>query len=464
MRRMHNNMKNVNGKKYIALTNCHVFSGNENDQILNDAIIIIEKIKQEGSEKGYILNIGSANSIKIPEKAEVIDTKGAYIIPGLINAHCHLFGSGRLIVSASKDWMINLMVTAIKHWPLKLAFKKLIKQNLMNSLNAGVTTVRCLGDPFFYDIEVKSELENSAIPAPRMICSGMGLGSTGAHAAILSTQSDSPWEFRKAVRRNIRKQADIIKLFSTGGAADSKRVGEAGCLQMTPEEITAACDEAHRANYSVACHAQSTKGVHEALIGGVDTIEHGADLTDEMVELFKINPKSLKGLTALIPTLSPVLHLSEIDAEKTKISSTMIENVKLIREGIIKGLQRALSEGIEIGIGNDAAMPLVTHYDFWRELFYISKYADISPKKTISLATISNARILGIDNLTGSLVPGKSADLIAFKNNPLDDLLALSKPEFVMISGKCIHKPTVKKFPKIDSMIEPIWQKLSESI
>lgn len=437
--------------KPLTFVNCHVFTGEVESELVRDVVITTKVEQVDGRAIGVIDEVRPRRTEDAISGEGVIDLQGAFVIPGLINAHCHLFSDGKPINGTANHALVNLFLWLIGRWPFKFLFKMKVRAMLANTASAGVTTLRCVGDPHYLDLELKQGRDKSAAILPRLLCAGVGIGTTGGHANALSIQGDSPWEMRKSVRTNIRAGADFIKLFSTGGAADSKKKGEAGRLQMTVDEIRAACDESHRGGYKVATHAQSTQGIAEALLAGVDSIEHGADLNDEVIALFNNNPKALEGRSALVVTLSPIIHLAEISSDISRVSQSMIENIKIIGEGMISGYRKALAGGVKIGIGNDASMPTVTHHGFWRELVYCAKYGNISPKKVIHHATMINADILGISEVTGAIKAGLSADMAIYKENPLEDLEALKQPFKVVIEGRVIENRPVKTF----SVLEP---------
>jgi imidazolonepropionase-like amidohydrolase len=219
---------------------------------------------------------------------------------------------------------------------------------------------------------------------------------------------------------------------------------------MTVEEIAAACDEAHRAGYKVATHCESTEGIREALLGGVDSIEHGAPIPDDLILLFKNNPKALNGCTTLVSTTSAGMDLSELGQDVLKISEVIQENAKLIRDGMISGLQTAIAHGIPVAMGTDAAVPFVPHYEFWRELVYYQHFADITHKRAINIATQQNAILMGIEDQTGTLEVGKSADLVVLDANPLNDLMALEHVRHVMVRGHLIEQPSYTKIKELE--------------
>ena len=272
---------------------------------------------------------------------------------------------------------------------------------------------------------------------------------------MLGFEVDSTAEIRKAVRRNIREEVDCIKILSTGGVMDARMVGEAGRPQMTVEEIETSCFEAHRGKLLIATHCESTEGMKEALLGGVDTIEHGAEITDELIPLFKNNPKSLRGYTTVVPTISAGMGLATLPIKVTKITQIKRENAKLIEIGMIIALQRAYKEGIKLGVGTDASVPYVPHYEVWKELKYLFKYTGMTAQEAIYFATKNNAEVIGVDNITGSIEVGKSADLQVVHDNPLENLDCLGQVSKVIIRGHLITNPKVKKIKKLKE-IEPL--------
>jgi imidazolonepropionase-like amidohydrolase len=354
----------------------------------------------------------------------------------------------------SDKWMSRLV--KLLDNPLgKCLLKRMMKKNTQNALNAGVTTLKTMSDPLYLDLKVRDEIQEGKYLGPRLICAGKAVCITGGHGGAMAFKVDSVPEIRKAIRRNLREKVDAIKLISTGGVMDAERVGEAGRPQMTKEEISTACFEAHRGNLLVATHCESTKGIEEALESGVDSIEHGAEIKDELVRLFKNNPHSLRGYTYLVPTISAGMGLATLPAEVTKITEIKKKNAILIEEGMIKALQKAYREGIPIGVGTDASVPYSLHYNVWKELEYFLKYTDMDNQEAIYYGTKHNAELLGIDDITGSIEIGKYADLQVVNENPLENIQALSEVVHVFIKGHFIKNPSIDEIKGLEE-IEPI--------
>lgn len=293
---------------------------------------------------------------------------------------------------------------------------------------------------------------------PNLLVSGFFLSVTGGHGApYLALEGDSPWEMRKNTRINVKNSVDWIKICVTGGVTDAKMVGEAGRLQMTVDEVAAVCDEAHKIGMKVAAHVESTEGVRVAARGGVDTIEHGAEMDDEIIHLYKNNPKALHGYTAVIPTPQAAYPSASLDPSVTKLSPTVKENARLVYDSMLKGVKQAIDNGITIGIGNDAAMSYVTHYDMWREMDHYMRQTNLTNKEVIDMVTRSNAKILGIDDVTGTLDIGKQADLIVLDQNPLEQIAALSNMSMVMVKGNLIQNPSVNRIKEVDEVLNIVW-------
>ncbi len=441
-------------KSNYALVNCNIFDGNLDSELVKDGIILIKNDSESDEKSGVIEKVGTRNQVEIPSDYKAVDLQGSYVIPGLINAHAHMMGEGKpRKIGTRSDKTLRRLSWLLRRWIGKKIMMRMMKQHIISALNAGVTTIRSVGEPYYYDVELRKDLvEKKKFLGPRILVAGIPICVTGGHGGVIFHVIDGPWEARKAVRENFRHEVDQIKLISTGGVLDSKKIGEAGRPQMTVEEIEAACDEAHRGSIRVAAHAESTIGIREALLGGVDTIEHGAELDEESIKLFKNNPKSLKGYSALVPTLSAPLTILEWGLEELKITEVQKQNTILVRDGLIKGFQQALKEGIKVGIGTDASVPFVTHYNLWKELVYFVEYGHITPKQAIYHATKVNAEILGLEDETGTIEVGKSADFLIVKENPLENLAALSRPFMVVIRGTLIKNPKVKKVKAIEKI------------
>jgi len=443
-------------KADLALVNCNIIDGNRDSKVITDGVILIKNIVMEGENSGLITAVGKAGDVKIPADYKTIDLNGEYILPGLINAHCLVIMSGKpRKMQNMSDERMGQLVKLTEIGIVQKLVKKVMFSNINNALNAGVTTLRGMGDVAYLDVKLSEEVAEGKIIGPRLVVAGKTICTTGGHGGPAAIVCDSIPEVRKAIRTSLRKRVSCIKIINTGGVMDAEKIGEAGRPQMTVEEIETACFESHRGNLLVASHCESTKGIEEALEGGVDTIEHGADIPDDLFALFKNNPKSLRGYSAVIPTLSAGMGLSTLPIEDTMITPIKFENAKLIEKGMIKSLQVAYKNGIRFGCGTDAGVPYSTHYNVWKELKYYLKYTDMTAQEAIYFATKNTAEIIGVDDVTGSIEVGKSADLQVVPGNPLENIDVLGQVSKVVIMGHLIKNPKVKKVKKLKE-ITPI--------
>ena len=198
----------------------------------------------------------------------------------------------------------------------------------------------------------------------------------------------------------------------------------------------------------VAAHVESPVGVKAALANGVDSIEHGALPDDETIELFK------KRKAFLTTTLSPALPYALFDRSISNASEVEQYNGNVVFEGIIECSKKALENGIPVALGNDVGCPWVSQYDFWRELVYFTKYVGVSNKFALHTATCINARLAGLEDVTGTIAKGKSADLIVTKQDPLKDLKTLREVSMVMAQGKLIRDPKFKRKAIVDQELD----------
>lgn len=414
---------------------------------MKDAYIngkIIDGTKEMQVKEGYAILVeqGKIKNIVLQEEADltgynVVDLKGNYIMPGLINMHVHLAGNGK---PQKKQRDNAKLVNFLMSNPLTRA----IAHNMVSGfaemeLLSGVTTIRTVGGIRDFDTRVRDEINCGKNRGPRILAGNEGISVPHGHMAgsvaiAAETIDDALLQVSKAKEQNV----DLIKLMITGGVLDAKAKGVPGELKMAPEMVKAVCDKAHELGFKVAAHVESSDGVRVALENGVDSIEHGAKLDDHMIKLFKENH------AFLCTTLSPALPYALFDRSITNASEVEQFNGKVVFDGIIECAKQALENDIPIVLGNDVGCPWITQYDFWRELYYFHKYVGVSNAYAIYCATLQAARMAGIDYETGSIEVGKSADMIVTKDNPLDDLLALRHIESVIMRGHRTDHPTNK--------------------
>ena len=388
----------------------------------------------------------------------VRDANGLYAMPGLINAHAHLFGTGAPSKVISGGAAQKLVLKLVRS-PLGLAvLKALVRSSCLQELLSGVTTVRAVGDLRYSDVAVKRELEKGKGKAVglNLIVSGPGLTSPEGHGAgTTAITATEPEEFRALVRQNVAAGCDLIKLFITGGVTDAKKRGEPGIVRMTEAQVKAACDEAHSMGKRVAAHIQSPMGVEIAARAGVDTVEHGAHMTDEAIALLKERGG------AVVCTYTPAYPYFKLPPEVTKLDELRDYNSGIVLDGMTECVRQAIANGITVGMGTDASCPFSTQYGMWRELVYFAVLGGFGAKKALEVATVGNAAVVGQSDRIGTLEAGKRADILLLRDNPADDLFVLRSPAAVVAGGRLIENPTPKRNAEIEGILDKLMEEMT---
>jgi len=317
-------------------------------------------------------------------------------------------------------------------------------------LNSGVTTFRCVGGVQDSESKLRDEINSGKMIGPRILTANMAVSVPDGHmAGSLAYEATSAEHAAELVEEISKTNPNIIKLMITGGVLDAKEKGEPGVLKMPAEYVKAACDVAHAKGYQVAAHVESPEGVKVALENGVDTIEHGSRLDDELIALFK------KTGAKLVATISPAVPFYFFNQKETGLSDLDAYNGAYLFEALVDCYKTAIKENIPMGMGTDVGCPFVTHYDTWRELLYFVKFIGVTPAYALYMATLKNAEIAGIDQYTGSIDIGKAADFVVTKSNPIEDPRALKNIEMVVTKGKVYNQPKNKKKADVEKALDP---------
>ena len=415
--------------------------------------IILDGTRQMQPQKGLSVLVKDGKIVDlVPDTTDlsnyrVIDLHGHYLLPGLINMHVHLAGSGK---PQKKQRDNEKLVKTIMGSSLTRAVAyKMVAGFANDELLGGVTTIRTVGGLGDFDTRLRDEIASGKKIGPRILASNQGISVPGGHMAgsVAIAAADIPDALR-ALERSEKEKVDLIKLMITGGVLDAKEKGVPGELKMPPEMVRAVCEKAHQDGYLVAAHVESPEGVRVALENGVDSIEHGAKIDDAMVQLFKERG------AFLCTTISPALPYALFDRSITNATEVEQYNGKIVFEGIVDCSKAAIANDIPVVLGNDVGCPWITQYDFWRELYYFHKYVGVSNAFALYTATLRSAELAGIGTITGSIQKGKSADMIVTAQNPLEDIRVLRHLEMVMARGTMIEHPNVKKRKQVEAELD----------
>lgn len=383
-----------------------------------------------------------------PDGCEVLDLQGGYLCPGLVNLHVHLAGNGT--PSAKPRDNAALVRRILSNSLTRAVAYRMVCGFAKQELLSGVTTIRTVGGIGDFDTRCREDAAAGKIPAPRILAANQGISVPGGHmAGSVAVAAKNNAEALAQLAKASAQGVDLVKLMITGGVMDATAKGTPGELKMKPEMVRVVCQQAHKMGYKVAAHTESPEGVKVALENGVDSIEHGAKMDEETIRLYKERG------AFLCTTISPALPYALFDLSVSGATEEDQYNGKIVFDGIIESAKTALANDIPVGLGNDVGCPYITQYDFWRELCYFHKYCGVSNRFALHTATLRNAQLAGVGDQTGSLAPGKSADFIVMRRNPLEDLTALRQLEMVVCRGRVIKKPAPKRKKEIDALLDP---------
>jgi len=343
------------------------------------------------------------------------DLQAPCVTPGLVNAHVHLEASGQPdMMAAFNELTVNQrLLNAV--------------ENARKSLEAGVTTVRDVGSSNAIAPDVRDAIVSGKIPGPRMRASGAVLCMTGGHGWPIGRPIDSPWDARKGVREQLWAGADCIKLIATGGVLTKGAVP--GIAQLTPEELDAAVDEAHRHDVRVAAHAIGTQGIKNALRAGVDSIEHGTMLDEEAIALLK------ERRVFLVPTLTaPTCILNNLESGHQP--QFIIDKAQRLNEVMLTSIRKAYDGGVRIAGGSDAGTPYNYHENYALEVELMWAMLGMTPQQALHAATAVAAELIGLHR--GILALGEPADLLLLPRDVGEDVRALQEPTAVVKAGALV--------------------------
>ncbi len=365
-----------------------------------------------------IQSIAASASVAAQAGDTVVDLGGMTVMPGLIDVHTHLtmntdFDPYHEVTSTDAKEAINGVV------------------NARTTLMAGFTSVRNVGASGYTDVDLRDAINAGQVPGPHLQVSGPALGITGGHCDdnllpfkyhdVGDGVADGIAAVQQKVRQNIKYGADLIKVCATGGVLSKGDDPQAS--QYTLEEMKAIVTDAHRLGRKVAAHAHGAQGILWASMAGVDSIEHGSYINDEAIAEMKKNG------TYLVPTLYLEDWMLESGHLPPFYHQKMVD-VSAVAKGNIK---RAMQAGVKIALGTDAAV--YPHGLNGHELDVYVNQLGMAPLAALQSATINAADLMGWSTKTGTLEPGKWADIIAVEKNPVEDVRVLQNVKFVMKAG-----------------------------
>ncbi|MDK2917666.1 MAG: hypothetical protein PWQ37_399 [Candidatus Petromonas sp.] len=363
-----------------------------------------------------IKKVGKAVEFEVSEDTKVVDLTGKTVMPGMINSHIHItmepVGNPFALITTE-----SLAKTALRG-----------VKNLKKQLYSGVTYFRDVGGPDGVDIDLRNAVNEGIIEGPEFLVSGKVLTMTGGHGWPIGRECDGVDEMRKGAREQLKAGADLLKIMATGGVMTPGV--EPGSPQLTFEEMKVAVEEAHKAGKKTATHAQGTTGIKNAVLAGIDSVEHGIFLDDEVIELM------VKKGTYLVPTLVAPYFIVENGVE-AGIPEYAVEKSKRVMDSHFKSFQKAREAGVKIAMGTDAGTPFNLHDKTAYELKLMAD-AGMTPMETIVSSTKTAAELLGIDENYGTLEEGKTADFLVLKENPLNNLDTLFNIESIYKLGKLV--------------------------
>jgi imidazolonepropionase-like amidohydrolase len=392
---------------WIAVRAGRLFDGTE--KLAANQVILIKGNR--------IAKVGPAEQVQVPADAEVVDLSHATVLPGLIDAHTHVFGNG-------PDFDNQILRESYQYRTLTAL------ANAQKDLMVGFTTLRDLKTlgAMYSDVDLRNAIDRGIVTGPRMQVATRGIQATGGfimrgYSPEVPLPSalqvvDSPWAAREAVRDQVAHDADWIKVYSAYDfhfTSDGKLVSPP---TLTAEEVNAIVDEAHKKERKVSCHAFAGEGVRNCLNAGVESLEHCADLDDSDIKLMV-----QKGIY-LVPTLYHYQLDRERDMKKYGGHS--------VAEVSERSFRKALAAGVKVAFGSGVGP--FPHGTQTKEFEYLVTFG-MTPVQAIRAATSEAALLMGWQDRIGSVQAGKFADLVAVAGDPTADITELERVQFVMKDG-----------------------------
>lgn len=358
-------------------------------------------------EGDKISAVGKKADFTVDADTEVIDCTGQVLMPGLIDCHNHLSLDTRLenYLLRMKDSIPELTLRAV--------------ETMMIDLKAGVTTSRCLGDKEFLDISCKKAVEDGRLKGPRLIVASRGIRASHGHGYV-GYPFNGPESIREAVRENLLAGAELIKIYITGTL---KGPGEI-VSYLSKSEISLAVEEANRVCVKTATHCIGGQGMDWAVEVGIDSIEHAYFISDRQIDLLGRSDSRL--------VLTPSLFFVEERLER--LQPELADMFRRERDMVGECMAAVIKAGLNYGVGTDGM-----HGGLVKEMAILVDLG-ASNRGVLKAATVYGSQVCGLEDKIGTLEPGKSADIIGVKGNPLEDIRSLENIETVILKGRLVDQ------------------------
>jgi imidazolonepropionase-like amidohydrolase len=406
--------------RVVAVRAGHLFNSKSGTMLTNQVVLI-------DGEK--ITDVGPADKVQIPAGVQVIDLSQATVLPGLIDAHTHVYSSlsnGARVTTTKEAW--TLMAIG----------------NAQTTLRSGFTTVRDVGThgEGYGDVDVRNAINRGLFEGPRMQVSTRGIGASGSNyigtpgmtITAGNQEIHGVEEAREAVREQIHYGADWIKVFPTGAYSFSPDGELFVDPTFTLAELQAIVDEAHRHQRKVAAHSYGGEGLRNSVIAGVDCIEHGQGLDDSEIAMM-IQKGIYYDVTGYRYTMP---EIAENDRKNTGGKYSIIPIFeKNFKNALAKGVKIVYGSGVDGTAGDARSSGPYNHGTQALDFIWLVNHG-MTPAAAIQSATVTDAEMLGWQDRIGSVEKGKFADIIAVSGDPLKDITELQRVKFVMKGGQVV--------------------------